>query len=128
MRQGLPSHRYFTVPRPLLQSIVATTGTTPAVFPRGSSINVAAQLTALTNSAPALARHSQPERSAAAGRTVSSTCFKWSMHKVSKCKLLTCRCAIAVWQTAFTPGSNVCLQTHMRPFKRNQSNRWQAQR
>ena len=51
--------RYFTVPRPLLQSIVATSGTTPAVFPRGSSINVAAQLTSLTNSAPALACLSQ---------------------------------------------------------------------
>ena len=53
------SRRYFTVPRPLLQSIVATSGTTPPVFPRGSSINVAAQLTSLTSSAPALARHSQ---------------------------------------------------------------------
>ena len=57
--QGLPGRRYFTVPRPLLQSIVATTGTTPAVFTRGSSINVAAQLTTLTNSAPALAPGSQ---------------------------------------------------------------------
>lgn len=42
------------MPRPLLQSIVATSGSTPAVFPRGISINVAAQLTSLTNSAPAL--------------------------------------------------------------------------
>ena len=56
------SCRYFTVPRPLLQSIVTTSGTTSAVFPRGSSINVAAQLTSLTNSAPALPRHSLPIR------------------------------------------------------------------
>ena len=56
------SRRYFTVPRPLLQSIVATSGNTPAAFPRGSSINVAAQLTSLTNSAPALPRHSQAIR------------------------------------------------------------------
>ena len=81
------SRRYFTVPRPLLQSIVATSGTTPAAFPRGSSINVAAQLTSLTKSAPALARRSQLVGSAAAGCTALNA---YMLHK-AVCTLLCMR-------------------------------------
>ncbi|KAK9834905.1 hypothetical protein WJX81_007597 [Elliptochloris bilobata] len=40
---------YFSVPRPLLQSVVATAGGSPKSYAAGSQITVGAQLTALTN-------------------------------------------------------------------------------
>ena len=91
--QGLPGRRYFSVPRPLLQGIVATTGATPAVFPRGSSINVAAQLTSLTNSAPALAPGSQLGArgvSCSRSRSFHAHGSKRNMHRVLRRR---CSCA-----------------------------------
>ena len=64
--------RCFMVPRQ--QGIMATSGSTQAVFPWGSSINVAAQLTLLTNSAPALHDSYPAIGSVAAGCTALRMC------------------------------------------------------
>ena len=51
---GLSGRRYFAVMRPLLTSVTgAVTGAKGPSYPHGNTITVSAQLTALTNSAPA---------------------------------------------------------------------------